>query len=191
MTTAAPSTGTTGSSPPAPAAVPLGAEHAAALIRFFAALPDSDVSAVKEDVRDPAMVAAAVDDPEHARRWVVVQQGEVVAYVALLRGAGLSAHVGELRLVVARTGRRQGLGRLLARTALRSALLDGMIKIVVEVPAEEDATAEVFRRLGFEGEALLRDQLRDRDGQLRDVLLLAHFAEEDSSLLAGLGVEHQ
>lgn len=181
MTTTSPSTGTL--------VVPLSPEHAGALVRFFGALPDRDVSAVKEDVRDPAMVAAAVDDPDRARRWVVLHQGEVAGYAALLRGVGLAAHVGELRLVVDRSARRQGLGRLLARTALRSALLDGMIKIVVEVPAEEEATAEVFRRLGFEGEALLRDQLRDRDGRLRDVLLLAHFAEEDSSLLAGLGVE--
>lgn len=170
-------------------ATPLGAEHADPLTRFFAALPDRDVTAVKEDVRDPAMVAAAVDDPQHARRWVVVHEGEVTAYAALLRGTGLSAHVGELRLVVGRAARRQGLGRTLARTALRCALLDGMSKIVVEVPAEEDATAEVFRRLGFEGEALLRDQLRDRDGHLRDVLVLAHFAEEDSSLLSGLGLD--
>ena len=59
----------------------------------------------------------------------------------------------------------------------------------MEVPADQEATAEVFRRLGFEGEALLRDQLRDRDGTLRDVLVLAHFAEENSSLMSGIGLD--
>ena len=47
----------------------------------------------------------------------------------------------------------------------------------------------MFRRLGFEGEALLRDHVRDRNGQLSDLLILAHFADENSSALNGLGVD--
>jgi hypothetical protein len=47
----------------------------------------------------------------------------------------------------------------------------------------------VFRRLDFEGEALLRGHVRDRDGELHDVLVLAHFAEENSSILSSLGLD--
>ncbi|MCW2586339.1 MAG: Sortase-like acyltransferase [Frankiales bacterium] len=171
------------------AATLLAREHADDLRRFFDALPDEDVTVVKEDVRDPAWAGTAAGDPGPASRWVVLSEQGVVGYAALLPGLGLSSHVGELRLVVARNARRQGLGRLLARTALRAALLAGLSKIVVEVPAEQEGTAEVFRRLGFEGEALLRDHLRDRDGRLRDLLVLAHFAEETSSALSGLGFD--
>jgi RimJ/RimL family protein N-acetyltransferase len=168
--------------------VPLQAAHAASLRAFFAALPDGDVTSVKEDVRHPGMVDAAVADTR-STRWVGLDEGTVVAYASLLPGVGLSAHVGELRLVVGRSHRRQGLGRALARTVLRAALLDGLSKVVVEVPAEDEPTAEVFRRLGFEGEALLRDHVRDRDGELRDLLVLAHFAYENSSALAAIGME--
>ena len=45
----------------------------------------------------------------------------------------------------------------------------------------------MFRELGFEGEALLRDQLcSPEDGSLHDVVLLAHLTDETwSSMLTG------
>ena len=167
----------------------LEAAHAPALRRFFDDLPDQDVTSVKEDVRDPARVDEALLDT-HATRWVALVDGEVAAYASLLPGVGLSAHVGELRLVVSRRHRRKGLGRTMARTVLLAALREGLSKVMVEVPADQEATAEVFRRLGFQGEALLRDHVRDRRGNLSDLLVLAHFADDNSSVLAGLGVEH-
>ena len=166
----------------------LAADQAPALREFFDALPDEDVTSVKEDVRDPASVDAAVVDTR-ARRWVAIDDGEVAAYASLQPGVGLSAHVGELRLVVSRQHRRKGLGRSMARTVLLAALNDGLSKVMVEVPAGQESTAEVFRKLGFEGEALLRDHVRDRKGHLSDLLVLAHFADENSSVLRGLGVD--
>jgi RimJ/RimL family protein N-acetyltransferase len=167
----------------------LTAAHAEALKRFFGQLPDKDVTSVKEDVRDPANIDAAIGDTR-AWRWVALDdEGDVIAYASLLPGVGLSGHVGELRLVVSRRHRRQGLGRAMAQTVLLAALTNGLSKVMVEVPADHESTAEVFRRLGFEGEALLRDHVRERNGQLSDLLVLAHFADENSSILAGLGVE--
>jgi RimJ/RimL family protein N-acetyltransferase len=167
----------------------LAPDRAPALRQFFDDLADEDITSVKEDVRDPESVTLAVLDTR-TTRWVAVDDGEVAAYASLQPGVGLSAHVGELRLVVSKRHRRQGLGRAMARTVLLAALNDGLSKVVVEVPADEESTAEVFRRLGFEGEALLRDHVRARNGQLSDLLLLAHFADENSSVLSGLGVEH-
>ena len=164
--------------------------HAPALRRFFDELPDEDVTSIKEEVRDPRAVEAAVNDTR-ALRWVALGDDEVLAYASLEHGVGLSAHVGELRLVVGRRHRRQGLGRRMARTVLVSALRDELSKVMVEVPATQDSTAEIFRRLGFEGEALLRDHVRDRAGNLSDLLVLAHFADENSSVLTGLGVEQE
>jgi ribosomal protein S18 acetylase RimI-like enzyme len=169
--------------------VPLGPEHLDALQRFFAALPDEDVAFMKEDVRDASLVGEFVEPSGRVRRWVVEHGGEVLAYAALLPLVGWSDHVGELRLAVAPAQRRQGLGRTLAQAALLAALEAGLTKVVVEVVAEQEAAAEMFRRLGFEGEALLRDQVRDRSGELRDVLLLAHFAEDTSSALSTIGAD--
>ena len=168
----------------------LGPQHAEALRRFFDDLPDEDVTYVKEEVRDPAVVSALAEGDGRARRWVRLNdEGHVQGYAAVLPGVGLSQHVGELRLVVSRACRGQGIGRRLAQAALLAALKDGLSKVVVEVPAEEEATAQVFKRLGFEGEALLRDHIRDRKGQLRDVLVLAHFADDTSSSLSVIGAD--
>jgi L-amino acid N-acyltransferase YncA len=169
--------------------VPVVAEHLDALQRFFAAIPDEDVSFMKEDVRDPDVVRGLVQPAGRSRRWVVEYAGEIVAYAALLPFVGWSDHVAELRLVVGRSQRRQGLGRQLAQTALLAALEAGLLKVVVEVVAEQEAAASMFRGLGFEGEALLRDQVRDRSGELRDILLLAHFAEDTASALSTIGAD--
>ena len=47
----------------------------------------------------------------------------------------------------------------------------------------------MFTGLGFEAEALLRDQIRDRTGELRDVLVLAHRVDDNWSGLATLGLD--
>ena len=119
-----------------------------------------------------------------------MDDGEVAAYASLQPGVGLSAHVGRAATGGLTAHRRKGLGRSMARTVLLAALNDGLSKVMVEVPAGQESTAEVFRRLGFEGEALLRDHVRDRNGHLSDLLVLAHFADENSSVLNGLGVEN-
>ena len=168
---------------------PLGPQHVEAVQRFFADLPDQDVTFIKEEVREPQVVAEFASAEGQARRWVVMQDGEVTAYAALHPSVGLSRHVGELRLAVAAGHRRKGLGRELAQAVVLEGLQMGLSKVVVEVVAEQEGTAEMFRRLGFEGEALLRDQLCDRNGQLRDVLVLAHFAEDSDSALRQIGAD--
>ncbi|HET9692286.1 MAG TPA: GNAT family N-acetyltransferase, partial [Acidimicrobiales bacterium] len=83
-------------------------------------------------------------------------------------------HVGELRLVVDPGHRRRGWGRHLARHALAAAVMAGLTKVQVEVVADSQSLLAMFEGLGFTAEALLRDQIRDRSGALRDVVLLAH-----------------
>ncbi len=164
-------------------------EHLDGLHTFLDGLPDGDVTFIKEDVRDPAVAEGWVRSPGRTRISVAVEEtGAVLGLVSVRPLMGWSAHVGELRLVVDPAARGQGVGRKLAMHALREAVEGGLEKIVVEVVAEQESAAAMFRGLGFEGEALLRDQVRDRSGLLRDVLLLAHFAEDVSSSLTTVGL---
>jgi ribosomal protein S18 acetylase RimI-like enzyme len=159
--------------------VPLAAEHGDALVRFFADLPDGDRTFIKEDVTDPGTVLGWAADPAGGHRWVAVDgTGAVRGYVAVLPLAGWSDHVGEVRLVVAPSARGTGLGRDLARHALVQAVEAGLTKLVVEVVPDQGPALALFTALGFTGEALLRDQIRNRDGQLRDLLVLAHHVGE-------------
>jgi ribosomal protein S18 acetylase RimI-like enzyme len=169
--------------------VPLSAEHADALVAFFRALPDGDRTFIKEDVTDPATVRAWVADPAGGSRWVAVaDDGAVRGYVAVLPLSGWSDHVGEVRLVVAPASRGTGLGRDLARHALAQAVEAGLRKLVVEVVPDQGPALALFTALGFTGEALLRDQIRDRDGELRDLMVLAHHVGDTWSGMTAVGV---
>ena len=163
-------------------------QHVPGVEAFFASLPPSDLTFVKEDVRDPQVIARWVDEGRTGRRWVVVEDGAVLGFLAVLPLSGWSDHVGELRLVVSPQARGRGLGRELARHAVHEAVGMGLSKLVVEVVAEQQGTVDMFGRLGFEGEALLRDQVRDRDGELRDLVLLAHFVDDGLGALDQTGV---
>src|SRR3954451_18996882 len=132
------------------------------LTEFFAALPEGDLTFVKEPLTDRNVVASWVGDEEEAiapRRWVVCDGEDVVGYVAVLPLTGWSRHVGELRLVVARAARGQGIGASLAEHALRQAVEMGLSKLVVEVVAVQQGATAMFNRLGFRAEALLTDHI--------------------------------
>jgi len=84
---------------------------------------------------------------------------------------------------------RRGIGRLLARRGLVDAIQLGLGKIVVEVVADQTAAVAMFQSLGFNAEALLRDHVRDRSGELRDLILLAHSVSDSWSEMATIGIE--
>jgi len=168
--------------------VALGPEHCDALVRFFAALPDGDLTFIKEEVTDPETVRSWTDEGSAGGRWVAVEDREVTGYVAVRPLSGWSDHVGEVRLVVAPSHRGSGLGRELARRALVEAVGAGLSKLVVEVVAEQGAALALFTELGFTGEALLTDHIRDRSGRLRDLMVLAHHVDQTWSGMDAVGV---
>jgi RimJ/RimL family protein N-acetyltransferase len=64
----------------------------------------------------------------------------------------------------------------------------GLDKMVVEVIAVQEPTIAMFRSLGFEPEALLTDHVRDRNGDLRDLMVLSHSVQEQWSAMIMAGV---
>ena len=168
---------------------PIEPADEAALIRFFERIPESDRTFLKEDVSDPAVLAAWATPG--AARTIAVQHGEVVGSVAVVPLHGWSSHVGEVRLVVDPEHRGHGLGRALARRAVLAALELRLSKLVVDVIADQTALIGMFRSLGFEPEALLTDHVRDRTGEVRDLMVLAQAVEEQFSALTTAGIADQ
>lgn len=174
----------------------LGPERCDALLAFFGSLPEGDRTFIKEEVTDPDTVRSWATATSPGGRWVAVETGgeggggadEVTGYVAVRPLSGWSDHVGEVRLVVSPTSRGSGLGRTLARHALTQAVSSGLSKLVVEIVAEQGAALALFTDLGFSGEALLRDHIRDRNGELRDLMVLAHHVNETWAGMDTVGI---
>ena len=167
-----------------------GAPDAAALENFFRRIPADDLTFAKEDPLAPGLLQEWLRDSRALRLLAIddVDQS-VIGYVAVIPGVGMSGHVGELRLLVDPARRRWGVGKALARQALANALgRQGLRKIMVEVVAEQEPAIRMFRSLGFVAEAVLVDQLMDPSGQPQDLVLLAHFAEDNQSRLDALGI---
>jgi ribosomal protein S18 acetylase RimI-like enzyme len=167
----------------------LGPDHCDALLRFFSRLPEGDRTFIEEEVTDPETVRSWTTGEGAQGRWVSVDDdGEVTGYVAVRPLPGWSDHVGRVRLAVAPAHRGSGLGRELARRALVEAVGSGLTKLVVEVVAEQGAALALFTDLGFSGEALLTDHIRDRSGQLRDLMVLAHHVGQTWSGMDTVGI---
>ncbi|HLJ02124.1 MAG TPA: GNAT family N-acetyltransferase [Solirubrobacteraceae bacterium] len=159
---------------------------AAALAAFLRRIPEGDRTFFKEDVEDPGVVAGWVQDGEG--RWLATVQDAVVGYVSVVALHGWSSHVGEIRLIVDPAHRGHGVGRALAQHAVLAAFRAGFTKLVVEVLATQEFTIAMFRALGFDPEALLTGQVRDRGGELRDLMILAHAAGDAAAAMATAGL---
>lgn len=157
-----------------------------ALTRFLSRIPEGDRTFFKEDVLDADVVAAWVQRGE--ARSLALENGDVLGTVTVLPLQDWSSHVGEVRVIVDPAHRRRGIGRALARHAVVEALDLGLEKMAVEVIADQDATIAMFRSLGFEPEALLKDHVRDDEGELHDLMLLAHSVEASLASLDAVGL---
>jgi RimJ/RimL family protein N-acetyltransferase len=159
-----------------------------ALLAFFARIPEAERTFFKEPVLERDAVEGWLAGGP-GRRGLACEAGDVAGYVAVVPLAGWSDHVGEVRLVVDPRHRGQGVGRTLARWALLQAFELKLSKLYVEVVAEQEGAVAMFTGLGFQAEGLLRDHVRDRDGQLRDLVLLAHPIDDQWAAMAGAGIE--
>ena len=168
---------------------PIEAGDEPALSRFFERIPESDRTFLKEDVGDPRVLEDWVQPGRG--RTIAVDDGTVVGALAVVHLVGWSSHVGEVRLVVDPDHRGRGIGRLLARQAVLEAVDMRLAKLVVEVISDQEALIAMFRGLGFEPEALLTDHVRDRTGQLRDLIVLANSVDEQFAALSAAGVADQ
>jgi ribosomal protein S18 acetylase RimI-like enzyme len=158
------------------------------LIEFFDRIPPGDMTFFKEPVTGTATVDGWLAD-EQGTRLLAVEGDHVVGYAAIIRGVGWSSHVGELRLVVDPLQRRRQVGQRLATAALEIAVQQGLSKVVVEAIATQQATIGLFTKLGFVPEALLEDHVRRADGELEDLIVMAHHTARTWSALATVGLD--
>jgi RimJ/RimL family protein N-acetyltransferase len=110
----------------------------------------------------------------HAAVYVAEDDlGSVVGRLSLARDQHpSSAHVADLGLMVARTHRRQGIGRALMEQAVRWARSAGVRKLELHVFPHNDAAIALYESMGFEREGYRKGHYRRDDGY-QDAILMA------------------
>ena len=164
-----------------------GPEDVDALLGFFERIPAAERTFFKESVLDRETVES-VD--RRRRRALACDGGEVAGYVAVVP---LRRLVGSRRRDP--SGRRPEVARAGASGARSRAgrcsrpSSCGLRKLYVEVVADQQGAVAMFLALGFQRRRAAADHVRDRDGELRDLVLLAHPIADQWAAMASAGID--
>ena len=163
----------------------------AAVLAFARGLPTHDLLFLRRDITQEKVVAAWIRDIEAGTitSLLAVRDGTVLGCAALVRDEfSWSPHVGDIRVVVTPEMRGQGLGRVLVQDSFALALAMGLEKLTALMTVDQRGAIAVFEGLGFRGEALMRDHVRDRDGTKYDIVILSHDVAEFGSQMEAYGL---
>jgi len=171
---------------------PLSTACREAIIHFARELPEEDLLFLDRDITQPTVVDQWVRDVAEGNLFTIVawRDDAVVGYATIDRGvARWIRHVAELRVVVAESVRGIGLGRLLLELVFERALEDGTTKLVARMTPDQPAARNLFQRIGFAEEAVLRDNAMDAHGLTHDLLVLSfHTRQHPDSRCNACGV---
>ena len=108
---------------------------------------------------------------------VAWKDGVIVGYATCDRGCvPWTRQIAELRVMVAQSARGMGIGRHLAELAFEMVLDAGATKVIARMTPEQTDALNLFQRLGFVEEAVLRDHAMDANGLTHDLLVLSFHA---------------
>lgn len=170
---------------------PMGVEDAEGLHQFFCRIPAEDLLFLRRDVTNRDVIDAWATDValEQTVTLLAERDGRIVGEASIHPSrVPWTAHVAEIRVVVDAEHRQLGLGSRLVQVIFLEALGRGIEKIVAEMTPDQKGAINVFQKLGFRVEGLFRDHVRDRQGQKRDLLVMAHEVSASADLLEKYGL---
>ncbi len=156
------------------------------MLRYFRALPQSDRRYLRFDVTRRQVVERLIRDAVDGSAYRILAQvdDEVAGHGALeLSGDTWQSHVGEIRVIVAPDYRRRGLGVLLIKELFRAAEQHDVEKVVIRLAGPQLAVRKVCEGLGFGVEAVLKDHVKDADGEVHDLIVMSYGLDEVSRAL--------
>jgi RimJ/RimL family protein N-acetyltransferase len=169
----------------------------ASVLDFAKQLPTHDLLFLPRNISQPKVLSAWINEIERGAitSLLAVKDGKVVGCGTLVRDPlSWSPHVGEIRMVISRDVRGQGVGRALSQETFALALGAGLEKLSVQMTVDQQAAIALFESLGFKAEALLRDHVRDVDGKTHDIVVLGHNIAQFQAQMEAYGlpgaVEH-
>jgi len=155
---------------------PLQKEDETALHRFYAGIPEGDRWFMRQDIMDPAVLAKWMDDLDKGNVFSIIALSEerVVGHASLQRREfGSTCHIGRFRLMVLPEFRHKRLGTWLLLDLIQLAMDKGLSEVRSDfVVGIEDAAIEAARKFDFFEKALLKDYVKDLQGNRHDLLIM-------------------
>ena len=145
-----------------------------AMVEFARTLPAEDLMYLRVNITDPPVVQQWVEGIKQGRTVTVLalKNAQVVGEGTLLHNAtSWTRHLGELRIQISPSVRRQGLARLLANEIEAIAREFHLQLLTARMTLDQSEAQSVFSRLGFQREAVLWDYAMTPDGKTRNVLV--------------------
>ena len=146
----------------------------AAVVTFASSLDPDALLYLRVNITEPGVVERWAEYIEAGRTHTVLAlDGESVAGEATLlhNRTTWTRHLGEIRVQVAPSHRRRGLARLLADEVEWIARRLDLRMLTARMTLDQVAAQSVFRRLGFQREAVLWDYVMTADGNTRNLLV--------------------
>jgi L-amino acid N-acyltransferase YncA len=155
----------------------MGAGDKAKILAFADTLPEEDLLFLRSDISDPAAVDAWIEDTERGTTVTLLAEPDrlLAGYASLHVNPLRWTHkVGEISLHIAPDWRSRGLGEGLCTEIMALASTLELRKMTAQMVADHKSARALFERFGFHVEALLPDWVEDRNGNCRDLLLMAY-----------------
>ena len=144
------------------------------LLAFARSLPADDLLFLRRDITQAASVDEWIAEIESGETYTVLGfDGDKLLGEGDLHynAADWTRHLGEIRLLLSPDARGLGLGRIIAEEIYAIAQLLELQLLTARMVLDQNAAQSVFRRLGFQREAVLWDYVIDADGKTHDLLV--------------------
>lgn len=148
-----------------------------AVVSFARKLPEEDLLFLRVDLTEEKVVDEWIQNLEtgHSTSLVAYDASGLIGYATVHRNsAPWTRRVGEIRVNVSPGYRGKGLGRVLTSQIFDLARALGLNKLIANMPSDQHAAQAAFRHLGFMPEALLADYMEDRNGTIRDLVIMSY-----------------
>ncbi|MEQ8485004.1 MAG: GNAT family N-acetyltransferase [Pseudomonadales bacterium] len=165
----------------------MAAQDRDAVLGFARGLPQEDLLFLRVNLTEPGVVDEWVRNVEagYSTTLVAYDDGGLIGYATVHRNpAPWTRRVGEIRVNVSPGYRSKGLGRVLISQIFDVARGLGLAKLVANMTADQHGAQAAFRRLGFVPEAVLADYVEDRNGRLRDLVIMTYDIEGHTDRVA-------
>jgi RimJ/RimL family protein N-acetyltransferase len=154
---------------------PMVKEDREKLLDFFGNLDAKELSFLRNDVRDPAVIDHWVNHIDYNRVFPMVAEadGRIVGDITLhMRKIGWKRHLGNVRVVVAKDYQNRGLGTLLINEIVELAGEFGLEKLIAEIHLQALGAFNAFKKAGFSVKAVFEDLVKDPAGQSSDLVVM-------------------